>query len=512
VSLGLVDAVILGVVEGLTEFLPISSTGHITIAAGLLGLEVDDPSVTAFTAVIQSGAMAAVLIYFAKDIARFVRGFFGGLRSAAGRQTDDWRLALAVLVGSLPIGIVGLVFRDVIKGPVLRSLVTVGVALILWSAVMVYAERRATQRRPEAEVTIRDGLLIGLAQCVALIPGVSRSGATISAGLLLGLDRVERHAHGVLPRHPGARRGRHHRAARPRSTASSRAGRRRHGRVVRRRLRLDRLAAAPGGEPLHRASSCRTASRSASSCSPCWRSTDAVRSPVMTTVVLVRHGLTAMTGTRPRRLDPRPPPRRAGGRAGGGRRRALRPVPFDAVVSSPLDRCLDTAGAVLEGASLELQVDDRLGECRYGDWTGRPLKELAKDPLWKVVQAHPSAVTFPGPRASRCARRRPARSRPSATGTPGSGRTRPGWPARTATSSRRSWRTRWGCTSTSSSASSSTPCSVTVIRYTELRPFVVRGQRHGGGSRPACPPKRKGRRRRASSDASVGGGAGAGAV
>jgi undecaprenyl-diphosphatase len=190
VSLGLLDAVVLGVVEGLTEFLPVSSTGHLTIAEGLLGLEVDDPSVTAFTAVIQSGAIAAVLIYFAKDIARFVRGFWGGLRSAEGRRTDDWRLSLAVLLGSLPIGIVGLAFRDVIKGPVLRSLMTVGIALIAWSAVMVLAERRATQKRPESEVTIRDGLLIGLAQCVALIPGVSRSGATISAGLLLGLDRV----------------------------------------------------------------------------------------------------------------------------------------------------------------------------------------------------------------------------------------------------------------------------------------------------------------------------------
>ena len=189
-SLGLLDAVVLGVVEGLTEFLPVSSTGHLTIAEGLLGLDVDDPSVTAFTAVIQSGAIAAVLIYFAKDIARFVRGFFGGLRSAAGRQTDDWRLSLAVLLGSLPIGVVGVLFRDVIKGPVLRSLVTVGIALIAWSAVMVLAERRATQQRPESEVTVRDGLLIGIAQCVALVPGVSRSGATISAGLLLGLDRV----------------------------------------------------------------------------------------------------------------------------------------------------------------------------------------------------------------------------------------------------------------------------------------------------------------------------------
>jgi undecaprenyl-diphosphatase len=190
VSLGLVDAVVLGVVEGLTEFLPVSSTGHLTIAEGLLGLQVDDPSVTGFTAVIQVGAIAAVFLYFARDIARFFRGFVGGLRSAAGRQTDDWRFTLAVVLGSLPIGIVGLLFKDVIKGPVLRSLVTVGIALIAWSAVMVIAERRATQERGEPDVTIVDGLVIGLAQCIALVPGVSRSGATISAGLLRGIDRV----------------------------------------------------------------------------------------------------------------------------------------------------------------------------------------------------------------------------------------------------------------------------------------------------------------------------------
>lgn len=188
-SLGLVDAVILGVVEGLTEFLPVSSTGHLTIAEGLLGLEVDDPSVTAFTAVIQVGAIAAVFLYFASDIARFFRGFLGGLRSAQGRQTDDWRFTLAVVLGSLPIGVVGLLFRDVIKGPVLRSLTTVGIALIAWSAVMVYAERRATQERGEKDVTLVDGLVIGLVQCIALVPGVSRSGATISMGLTLGQKR-----------------------------------------------------------------------------------------------------------------------------------------------------------------------------------------------------------------------------------------------------------------------------------------------------------------------------------
>jgi len=190
VSIGIVDAVVLGVVEGLTEFLPVSSTGHLTIAEGLLGLQVDDPAVTAFTAVIQSGAILAVLLYFAKDIARLVADLFGGLRHAEQRAEPGFRLAVGVVVGSIPIGIVGLTLRDVIKGPVLRSLVTVGLALVLWSIVMVVAERRATQDRGERDVTVRDTLVIGLVQCIALVPGVSRSGATISAGLLLGLDRV----------------------------------------------------------------------------------------------------------------------------------------------------------------------------------------------------------------------------------------------------------------------------------------------------------------------------------
>jgi undecaprenyl-diphosphatase len=119
------------------------------------------------------------------------RAFLRGLVSRSAREESDFRFALAVVLGSLPIGIVGLLFEDVVKGPVLRSLTTVGIALILWSGVMVLAERRATQeRRGEEAVTVRDALIIGAAQTLALVPGVSRSGATISAGLLLGLDRV----------------------------------------------------------------------------------------------------------------------------------------------------------------------------------------------------------------------------------------------------------------------------------------------------------------------------------
>jgi probable phosphomutase (TIGR03848 family) len=156
-------------------------------------------------------------------------------------------------------------------------------------------------------------------------------------------------------------------------------------------------------------------------------------------------------------------------------------------------------------------VDDRLGECRYGDWTGRPLKELAKDPLWKVVQAHPSAVTFPGPEGE------PLRET----------QTR-------AVSAVRDWNARLGPDAIWLACSHGDvikavvadamglhldqfqrividPCSVTVIRYTELRPFVVRVNDTGGGVTDLVPPKRKGRRRKASSDAPVGGGTGGGA-
>ncbi len=183
------EAVVLGIVEGLTEFLPVSSTGHLTIAEKMLGLPVDDRAVTAYTAVIQVGAIAAVLIYFFGDIVAMVRAWFAGLASPDKRTDPNYRLGWAVIIGSLPIGLIGFFLRDIIAGP-LRSLWWVGGALVLWSAVMWYAEKAGVQERTESQVTVRDGILIGLAQCIALVPGVSRSGATISAGLLLGLDRV----------------------------------------------------------------------------------------------------------------------------------------------------------------------------------------------------------------------------------------------------------------------------------------------------------------------------------
>ena len=188
-ALGYLDAVVLGVVEGLTELLPVSSTGHLTVAEGLLGLPVDSRPVTAFTAIIQFGAIVATLIYFRTDIVRLAVAWCRGLRSAEARQQQDYRFAWFVLAGSAPIVVVALLAEPLISGP-LRNLWVVAAALVLWSAVMWWAERNASQQLQEEDLSLRQVVTIGLVQCVALIPGVSRSGATISAGLLLGADRV----------------------------------------------------------------------------------------------------------------------------------------------------------------------------------------------------------------------------------------------------------------------------------------------------------------------------------
>lgn len=183
------DAVVLGIVEGLTEFLPVSSTGHLTIVEKMLGLELDDPAVTGYTAVIQMGAIAAVVVFFFKDIWNIVRAWTLGLVKPEYRGQLDHRMGWYVILGSIPVGIVGLLAKDLIKGD-LRSLWVVAIALIGWSAVMWFAEKVATQARGDRELGMVDALVVGLVQAVALIPGISRSGATISAGLLRGLDRV----------------------------------------------------------------------------------------------------------------------------------------------------------------------------------------------------------------------------------------------------------------------------------------------------------------------------------
>lgn len=188
----ILHAIILGIVEGITEFLPVSSTGHLTIAEKLFGYHIDAPGITAFTAIIQIGSIAAAVVYFRKDIVRVATAWLQGIFDGKKRDNFDYRLGWYVIIGSIPVAIVGLVLKHQIE-TVFRSLWFVVGGLILWSLVMWYADRyERTLRRPRGEqaITWRDTLAIGMMQCFALIPGVSRSGATISAGLLRGLDRV----------------------------------------------------------------------------------------------------------------------------------------------------------------------------------------------------------------------------------------------------------------------------------------------------------------------------------
>lgn len=184
----LIHAIILGIVEGITEFLPISSTGHLTIAEKLLGYQVDAVSITAFTAVVQLGSIAAAVVYFRKDIVRIAKGWWIGLTKPSKRGNDYW-MGWYVVIGTVPIAVLGILFRHAIETS-LRGLWVVAAGLILWSIVMFIADRVGRENRGEHDVTWKDALFIGIMQCVALIPGVSRSGATISAGLFRDIDRV----------------------------------------------------------------------------------------------------------------------------------------------------------------------------------------------------------------------------------------------------------------------------------------------------------------------------------
>lgn len=187
------DAIILGIIEGITEFLPVSSTGHLTIAEKLMGYQIDDPGVTAFTAIIQIGAILAAVLYFRGDIWRVGSAWFRGHFDQTVRANDpDYKFGWAILIGSIPIAIVGLAFQDLIE-TTLRSMWFVAAGLIGWSFVLWYADRQIERNKKpkgEKQITWKDTLLIGAAQCLALIPGVSRSGATMSVGMLAGFDRV----------------------------------------------------------------------------------------------------------------------------------------------------------------------------------------------------------------------------------------------------------------------------------------------------------------------------------
>jgi undecaprenyl-diphosphatase len=180
------QAIVLGIVQGLTEYLPVSSTAHLRIVPAFMGWE--DPG-AAFTAVTQLGTMAAVLLYFRADLWRIARTWLASLRQPALRGELDARMGWYILLGTIPIGIFGFVFSDQIESGA-RDLYLIGTTLILLGLLLLIAERVARRARALGDINRRDGIIIGFAQACALVPGVSRSGATITAGLFLGFDRA----------------------------------------------------------------------------------------------------------------------------------------------------------------------------------------------------------------------------------------------------------------------------------------------------------------------------------
>ncbi len=178
------QSIVLGAVQGLTEFLPISSSAHMRIVSQLW---FHDDAGASFTAVSQLGTELAVLLYFAKDIWRIIVAWFAGLTNKE-RRGLDYRVGWYVILATIPIVILGFVFTDQIRTAG-RNLWLISIMLIVFSFVFLAAEAYATQRRGLEKLTTRDAIVMGVAQCLALIPGVSRSGATASAGLFCGLNR-----------------------------------------------------------------------------------------------------------------------------------------------------------------------------------------------------------------------------------------------------------------------------------------------------------------------------------
>lgn len=181
-----IRAVVLGVIQGLTEFLPISSSAHLAIFPKFFGW--DDPG-AAYTAVIQIGTELAVLLYFWRDIWTIGSGWVRGVFSRQARNEPEWRMGWFVIIGSVPIVVLGLLLQDAIDNN-FRNLKVIGTTLIVLGIVLGIAERVGRKSSPIEDLTVKHAVLLGLAQAGALVPGVSRSGATISMGLFLGYERA----------------------------------------------------------------------------------------------------------------------------------------------------------------------------------------------------------------------------------------------------------------------------------------------------------------------------------
>jgi undecaprenyl-diphosphatase len=191
----ILEAIILGIIQGLSEFIPISSTAHLTIAGQLMGLvDMDNPEKwTAFIAVIQLGTLAAVLAYFARDIknipAAFLSENIGGGRKKFSDQSHDSRMGWLIIIGSVPIVVVGLGLKDLIESGLTKDPMIIASSLIVLAIILAFAERIARFAKDIKGIGVKDSLVVGFAQCLALIPGSSRSGTTITAGLFLGMKR-----------------------------------------------------------------------------------------------------------------------------------------------------------------------------------------------------------------------------------------------------------------------------------------------------------------------------------
>jgi len=192
--LSILEAIILGIVQGLTEFLPISSTGHLTLAGKLMNLisEEHPEQWTTFIAVIQLGTMLAVLVYFWKDLINILKDFVHdnvGKPVKYSEQKINSKLGWLIIIGTIPVVIIGLAFKDAIEGALTKNLYVIAASLIILALVLALAEKIAKFRKDVKDITFFDSIIIGLAQALSLIPGSSRSGTTITAGLFVGLKR-----------------------------------------------------------------------------------------------------------------------------------------------------------------------------------------------------------------------------------------------------------------------------------------------------------------------------------
>lgn len=192
--MSIIEAIVLGIVQGITEFLPISSTGHVTFTGKLMNLiSANNPEKwTSFLAIIQLGTLIAVLIYFRKDIVNILKDFFAenlAKREKFSSQSQNSKMGWLIIVGSIPIFTLGLLLKEIIEGPLTKNLYVITFSILFFAVMLAVAEKTASFKKEMKDISIKDALLIGIAQVFSLIPGSSRSGVTITGGLFVGLTR-----------------------------------------------------------------------------------------------------------------------------------------------------------------------------------------------------------------------------------------------------------------------------------------------------------------------------------